>query len=282
MKRNRRLLKKLVVFALVFGVVFSTRLPLTQAKDRSVEKEEYFSIPQKIEKPDQEGAVPDLLLRIGDKTDLEPEGAQGNVKWFVSNDRIVKIISKNGQKCTIKAMDTGRAIVTAVAQNQVTKYNAVIKCGDSYVEAWCRQWVADYISDDMDFKTKLLTASEYLCSSLYQYGYSSDASDVIANKRGSCIGGAYLLEMMYRAMGFEAHARYAAADDMSRYPQGIIFGSGHYNVVVIVNGENYYLDGTPGTGFVYLSTENKALFLGWEKGGPWDLESFVGNKNMKN
>lgn len=270
MERKRRLLKKLAVFALVFGMLFSTELLLTQAKVPNVEQEGYFSIPQKIEKPDQEGAVPDLLLRIGYKTDLEPEGAQGNVKWFVSNDRIVKIISKNGKKCTIKAMDTGRTIVTAVAQNQVTKYNAVIKCGDSYVEAWCRQWVADYISDDMDFKTKLLTASEYLCSSLYQYGYSSDAADVITNKQGSCIGGAYLLEMMYRAMGFEAHARFAANDDMTRYPATIRFGSGHYNVVVIVNGEKYYLDGTPGTGFVYLSTEDKALFLGWEKGSRWD------------
>lgn len=273
MKRKRRLLKKLAVFVLAFGMLFSTKLPLIQAKTRSVEKEEYFSIPEKIEKPDQEGAVPDLILRIGYESDLEPEGAQGNVKWFVSNDRIVKIISKNGQKCTIKAMNTGRAIVTAVAQNQVTKYNVVIKHGASYAEAWCRQWVADYISDDMDFKTKLLTASEYLCSSLYQYGNNTDAADVITDKQGSCVGGAHLLEMMYRAMGFEAHARYAAADDMTRYPPGMLFGSEHHNVVVIVNGEKYYLDGTPGTGFVYLSTEDKALFLGWEKGSRWDMDS---------
>ena len=272
MEQKRRLLKKMAVFALVFGMLFSTELLLTQAKVPNVEQEGYFSIPEKIEKPDQEGAAPDLLLRIGYDSDLGPEGAEGKVKWFVSNDRIVKIISKNGQKCRIRAMNTGRAIVTAVAQNQVTKYNVVIKCRDSYAEAWCRQWVADYISDDMDFKTKLLTASEYLCSSLYQYGYNTDAADVITDKQGTCLGGAYLLQMMYRAMGFEAHVRYAAKDDMTRYPSTILFEGGHYNVVVIVNGENYYLDGTPGTGFVYLSTEDKALFLGWEKGSYWDID----------
>lgn len=258
--------KKVAAAVLVLGMLFCHAAPAAQVHAEVREATKWVDIrpPEKIKKPDAGNrTVSDVLLRLGDSCDLELEGAVGKVKWTVSNGRILKIISKSGQKCSVKPMHSGIAVVTAAAQNKSMKYIVTIRSDDEYAKAWSKRWVEDYISDDMDFKTKLLTASEYLCCGEFRYGGSGEAADVITEKQGSCAGGANLLQTMYTAMGFKAKVRFAANDDMSRYPSNVIFYGMHFNVEVEVDGEKYYLDGTPGCGFVYLSSTDKLLFAGW-------------------
>ena len=66
-------------------------------------------------------------------------------------------------------------------------------------------------------------------------------------------------------MGYKAKCRFAAKDKMSRYPQGIMFGSDHHNVQVKVKGKTYYVDGNPGMPMVYLTTSKKPIY--YEIGG---------------
>lgn len=262
---KQKILKQIVA-AFAFVILAFHTAPVVQVHAKANNDIEWvdFRIPEKINKPDKSNrTVSDVLLCVGQRGSLELEDAVGKMRWTVSNRRILKIVSKSGSKCSIKPMQSGTVTVTAAAQNKSMKYIVTIKAGDEYAKAWCKQWAEDYISDDMDFKTKLLTASEYLCGNGFEYGRNTHAADVITEKKGTCMGGADLLQNMCTAMGFKAEMRFAADDDMSRYPSGTLFGSMHYNVVVDVDGEKYYIDGTPGNRFVYLSSTDKLLFAGW-------------------
>ena len=79
-----------------------------------------------------------------------------------------------------------------------------------------------------------------------------------------------VMARIYQAMGYKATVRSAIHDKKSRYPSNMIMGSDHYNVEVIMNGRNYYLDATPGCGGVYLSFPNEVLESYIYSGNGWE------------
>lgn len=72
-------------------------------------------------------------------------------------------------------------------------------------------------------------------------------------------------------MGFTAKLRFAAKDNMSRYPGGVVFASQHHNVKVKIGGKTYYVDGTPESMFVYLSSETEPVFFATSLFGDWTV-----------
>ena len=115
----------------------------------------------------------------------------------------------------------------------------------------------------MDFKEKLILASAYVVSNNNSYGNTSEPEDVITTGVGNCVSGGKLVACLCQTMGFNAKVRFAANDDMSRYPANIVFMDQHHNVEVEVDGRKYYIDGTPGGMMFYLSTKKKTLYSGY-------------------
>lgn len=190
----------------------------------------------------------------------------GKVKWSVSNKKVARLTKKNNKKCTIKALKNGTTTITAKTATQTLKIKVTVKSGNSFVNAWCKDWVRKYISKDMSKYDKVLIASYYM-NICYDYGQTSSVKDVIVKKKGTCVSGGKLLVKLLNKMGFEAKLRFAANDNMVRYPQGIYFASQHHNVQVKINKKNYYVDGTPATGFIYLSSSKKPLYCAFILGG---------------
>ena len=190
---------------------------------------------------------------------------KGKVTWSVSNKKIIKIFEHKDNVCKFLALKDGKATLTAKSKNgkDKCKFKITVKSGDAFVKAWCKQWVKDNITKKMDFKKKLIAASAYVVSTNFQYGNTSKPEDVITSGVGNCISGGKLVAAMCEAMGYKAKVRFAAKDDMSRYPNGVIFMKQHYNVEVTVKGKKYYIDGTPGSMGVYLCTKRKQLFWGF-------------------
>jgi len=202
-----------------------------------------------------------IVMCAGKKENLFIENAKGSVKWSVGNKKILQILKQTNKKCRVKALKDGKTYVKASAQNGTITYKVTVKSGKAFVKAWCRLWTETCITDDMGDKEKLITASAFITSSgMFTYGDTYEPEDVLTEGIGTCVSGGRLLVYMCQAMGYEAKLRFAAKDDMSRYPSGVIFASQHYNVEVNVNGKKYYIDGTPGCGFVYLSTSKKPIY----------------------
>lgn len=188
---------------------------------------------------------------------------KGKINWSVDNKKILKIYKKKNGICYVKMLKEGKAILIAKSKRDKYKFKLTIRSGDAFVKAWCRQWVKDNIRKDMNFKDKLILASAYVVSTNFQYGNASKPEDVITNGVGTCVSGSKLVAAMCQAMGYKAKVRFAAEDNMSRYPAGVVFMKQHYNVEVTVKGRKYYIDGTPGTMGVYLSTKKEPLFWGF-------------------
>ena len=112
------------------------------------------------------------------------------------------------------------------------------------------------------------------------YGSSYDAFDALAKGQGTCVSGNRLLVEILNTMGYPAELRFAAKDDMSRYPSNVIFYSDHHNVKVRIKGKTYYVDGTPGGLCVYLSSKKKPLFCASAALGSWQvlLDNVPGHK----
>lgn len=204
-----------------------------------------------------------IVIRKGYDYLIQPLEAEGSVEWSSSNENVIKFLSKHKKKCKIKALKDGRAELTAKADNITIRYKMVVKSGKEFFNAWCKQWVKDCIAEDMDFKEKLILASAYVVSNNNSYGNTSEPEDVITSGVGNCVSGGRLVAGLCEAMGYDAKVRFAAGDDMSRYPAGVIFMEQHYNVEVTVDGRKYYIDGTPGSMMVYLSTKKKNLYYGY-------------------
>lgn len=190
----------------------------------------------------------------------------GKIKWSVRNKKIAKLTKKNNKKCTIKALKNGTTTITAKTATQTLTIKVSVKSGNSFVNAWCKDWVKKYISKDMSKYDKVLLASYYM-NICYDYGQTSSVKDVIVKKKGTCVSGGKLLTKLLNKMGFTAKLRFAAKDNMARYPQGIYFASQHHNVQVKINKKSYYVDGTPATGFIYLSSSKKPLYHAFIFGG---------------
>lgn len=183
----------------------------------------------------------------------------GSVKWSVSNKKIVKLTKKSNRKCIIKGLKNGTATITAKTKTQTLKIKVSVKSGDAFVNAWCKNWVKVNIDKSMSKYDRVLLASYYM-NVYFDYDQTSSVQDVIVNKRGTCVSGGRLLVKLLNKMGFSAKLRFAANDKMSRYPAGIYFASQHHNVQVKINKKDYYVDGTPATGFIYLSSAKKPLY----------------------
>lgn len=210
-----------------------------------------------------EKAVYQIVARNGYKCWMQAIGAKGKVKWSSSNQDVAKILSKNNTECEVMPLKDGRATITARADNITIKYKVAVETGKKFLDAWCRQWVKDNITQDMDVKEKLILASAYVVSNNNRYGSTSEPEDVITTGTGTCVSGGKLVAALCEAMGYDAKVRFAAKDDMSRYPPGVIFMEQHYNVEVKAGGKKYYIDGTPGGLVVYLCTKKKTLYYGY-------------------
>ncbi len=201
------------------------------------------------------------VMRRGVKEDIKLAKISGFVKWSTSNKKVIKIVSKKKKKCIVHPLKNGKATITAKTKDIKIRFRITVKSGTAFVRAWCKQWVRDYITDDMSNRDKLICASAFLTvSGKFHYGNTSKPEDVISKRMGTCVSGGYLLVQMCKAMGFKAKLRFAAKDKMSRYPAGIVFASQHYNVEVKMKGKKYYVDGTPGVGTVYLCTSKKPIY----------------------
>lgn len=192
---------------------------------------------------------------------LDSSVVKGPIKWSVSNRKIVRISSKNTKKCKVRLLKNGKAIIKAKAENVTLQFKITVKSGTAFTKAWCRQWVKDYITKKMSNKDKLIAASSFITASgIFCYGNTSKPEDVISKKMGTCVSGGKLLVEMCKTMGFKAKLRFAAKDKMSRYPTFMIFASQHHNVEVKIRDKKYYIDGTPGSGVVYLCTSKKTIY----------------------
>lgn len=211
----------------------------------------------------QDKATYQSIVRKDYKCWLQAVNANGKVKWSTSNKKVVKILSKNNQECEVMPLKDGKATITAKADNITIEYKLIVKSGKNFLNAWCKQWVKDHITEDMDFKEKLILASAYVVSNNNSYGNTSEPEDVITTGIGNCVSGGKLVACLCQAMGFDAKVRFAANDDMSRYPANIIFMEQHHNVEVDVDGKKYYIDGTPGGMMFYLCTKKKTLYYGY-------------------
>lgn len=189
------------------------------------------------------------------------ENAEGAVKWSVGDKKILRIVKKTNKICDVRALKDGKTTVRAAARNTTVTYKVTVKSGKAFVRAWCSLWAERYITDDLGDKDRLIAASSYITTfGGFSSGEASEPEELLKNGTGNCVSGGRLLVAMCQTMGYKAKLRFAAKDDMSRYPQGVVFASQHYNVEVVANGRKYYIDGMPGGGFTYLSTKKKPVF----------------------
>ena len=201
----------------------------------------------------------ECVFHIGEKLKLKLEKTgKKKVKWKSSNKKIVSVT----QKGKVTAKKKGKATITAACGKKKYKCKIVVLSDKKYLKSWCKQWKNYYIEDSDDEFDKVLKASYFVVVS-FTYGKAKNALDVIKKGKGTCYSGGKLLVEILKSMGYKARLRRAVKDNMSRYPEGVIFMADHYNVEVEINGEKYYVDGTPNTGgfgLVYLSSKKKPLF----------------------
>lgn len=186
----------------------------------------------------------------------------GKVKWKNSNNKVATFSKKNDSTYMIKAKKTGSTVVKFSAKNYSLQITVKVKSKSTFEQAWIKNWIRDNIPKNATAQEKLLIASFFITSN-YSYGSTATATDVIVKGKGTCVSGGKLLVDMLKAMGFKnAQLRFAAKDKMNRYPSGVVFASQHHNVKVKIKGKTYYVDGTPGSCFAYLSTDKKPLYYG--------------------
>lgn len=125
-----------------------------------------------------------------------------------------------GKICRVKALIDGKTSVKTSAKNITVTY-VTVKSGKAFVKAWCSLWAETHIIDDMDDKDKLIIASSYITTfGTFSVGETYEPEDLLNKGYGNCVSGGKLLVYMCRTMEYEARLRFAAKDDMSRYPQG--------------------------------------------------------------
>lgn len=276
MKRNRWL--RAVALVLCLSMLFCTEQPVNAQAEKTSEAvgeadqgndAEHMETPGDTgqendtggKKDQKEKVVVKAVFCAGHNWWLHVNDAKGKVKWTVGDKKILKIVKKSNEECTVKALKDGKTYVRATAKNMAVTFKVTVKSGKAFIKAWSKQWAETYAADDMSDKEKLIFASSYLTTNGgFTYGNSSDPLVLLTKGYGTCVGGAKLLVYMCQAMGYKAKVRFAAKDKMSRYPQGVFFGEDHYNVEVTVNGKKYYIDGTPGSGCTYLSTSKKPIY----------------------
>ncbi len=192
----------------------------------------------------------------------------GTLQAKSSNKSIVKVTRTGKGKFKVKAQKNGSATVTFTSKTLSAKYKIVVASGNTFVNKWVKNAAKLLKNNYMSIKDQLLNVSTYIVGN-FTYANVYDTKTVISKMKGNCHSAGIVLAKIYKAMGYKATVRYAANDKMSRYPSNVHFGSQHYNVKVVAKGKTYYLDATPGSGVVYLSSSKKPLAEYMDLGYGW-------------
>lgn len=186
---------------------------------------------------------------------LELKGAAGRVKWSTSK-KSVATVSKSG-KVTFKR--TGRAVVKAAYKGKTYSCKVICQTKSKLTDTFAKVYAKSIKKQTSnDFMRALLASAVVMYG--FKYGNHYTAEDLVYYKTGTCVAGSKLVAKILNKMGYKAKCRFAAKDKMSRYPQGVIFGSQHHNVEVVIKGKKYYVDGNPGLTMSYLCSTKEPLY----------------------
>ena len=147
-------------------------------------------------------------------------------------------------------------------KTKITKTIKVIVAKDkNYVNQYCKAIAKNYAKNGMSVIQKLAAVSSKFTCGDFKYSTKYTSLDkVISTKSGTCWSAGQVLAKVCQKLGYKATLRSAINDKMSRYPSGITFGSDHYNVKVVAKGKTYYIDATPQSYLVYVSSSKKPLY----------------------
>ena len=207
-----------------------------------------------------------MYFYVGGTYKFTLKNASGSVTWSTANPNIATVSSKG----KVKAKKKG--VTTLIAKNKGKKYKCkiVVLSDKKFLSTWCKHWIEDYIDQGTSPYDKVLIAGLYI-NTHFQYGRAEDALDVLKKGQGTCVSANKLFVEMLKAMDFEAKIRFAANDDMSRYPAGITFMEEHRNVKVKINGKWYFTDATPGTPILYMSSKKEPVYYAGAFWGQWEV-----------
>lgn len=209
-----------------------------------------------------------IVMLKGKTQKLNYGSSYGTLQAKSSNKNIVKVTRTGKNKFKVAAKKNGSATVTFSSKTLLAKYKVVVASGNSFVNKWVKNAATQLKKSNKNIKDQLIAASAYIVGN-FSYANIYDTKTVISKMKGNCNSAGVVLAKIYKAMGYKATLRYAVNDNMSRYPSNVTFGSQHYNVKVVAKGKTYYLDATPGTGVVYLSSSKKPLAEYVNLGGSW-------------
>lgn len=209
-----------------------------------------------------------IVVLKGTTQKLNYGSSYGTLQAKSSNKNVVKVTSTGKNKFKVAAKKNGSATITFSSKTLLAKYKIVVAAGNSFVSKWVKNAATQLKKSNKNVKDQLLAASAYIVDN-FSYANIYDTKTVISKMKGNCHSAGIVLAKIYKAMGYKATVRYAANDKMSRYPSNVNFGSQHYNVKVVAKGKTYYLDATPGSGLVYLSSSKKPLAEYVNLGGSW-------------
>ena len=219
-----------------------------------------------------------ILFYVGGVYNLQLNNAVAkNVKWKSSNKAVATVNSKG----KITAKKVGKCTITAKYKGKQYKCTANVLSDSKFLKKWCTMIAKDikkYYKSPYD---QVLSATSYVAKN-FGYGSAKNAMDVLKKGQGTCVSGNKLLVEILKAAGFQASLRFAAKDNMSRYPKGIMFMEEHHNVKVKIKGKNYIVDGTPGTGAFYMTTAKKPIYYQIYYIGEVLIDQVPGHKNHFN
>lgn len=211
-------------------------------------------------------SVKEILLK-GTKNPYVYNNASGKVQWTSSNKKVVQVVPSGKYGCTLKAVKEGTALISARNGNRLETFTVVVASGNDYINKWIQNIVKEVRSTTSNREQQLLLVSQYIVSN-FSYDNVYDMTKVISEKKGNCYSAGQVAAKIYQAMGYKAKVRSAIHDKKSRYPSNMIMGSDHYNIEVVAGGRTYYLDATPASGIIYLSSKTEVLeaYINWGSG----------------
>ncbi len=255
-KRSRRHWMAAVLIVLTLLLPVTAFAKTTSAKPALSTKKMYFYVG---------GQAEIALANVGKK----------KVTWRSTNKSIATV-SKKGN---VTAKGEGKCFVTATCSKKTYKCKIIVQSNENFLKTYCNSLAGGIKKAYKSPYDRVIMAAIWVSGSL-SYGNSYGAFDALSKGQGTCVSGNQLLVEILKTMGYQAELRFAAKDDMSRYPENVIFYSNHHNVKVKIKGKTYYVDGTPGGLCVYLSSKKKPLFCASAAFGSWQtiLDNVPGHK----
>ncbi len=148
----------------------------------------------------------------------------------VSDDGVVtlnKLVEDNG---AFEMSDLTANIIVRVANEDIPIKINIKDYLNTYVKNIMQNFIAENIKDTMSDYEKVETIAKYLLN--YEYTTNPNFRYVFINGGGDCIALNSIFIQMCKMIGIDAHQRYA----------GDIFGNNHYDSVVLIDNEIYYVD----------------------------------------